>query len=535
MSSSTPVRTAAGTPYDPRAAEAVLAILAIMALMVTYVETMVLPAFKQFITFFDGPADTTVAWILSAYLLVGTVAVPIFGKLGDKYGKKRVLLLVMGVYAAAVTVAGFTPEIGGALGVARANQIYLLIGVRAVQGIGMAMFPLAFAMIPEVFPAVRVGQAQGIVSAMFAGGAALGLAGGGYVAQQYGWQFTYHTVIPVAVVLLVLAALRLRESPHREPHPIDVPGIASLGFLLAMLMLGITESANWGWTNLSAVSVAGVGWGVPEFFLLSVVGLAFFLVWEMYTEHPLVSFAALRQRNIWISNVNGLFVGAGMFLVFVAVTVLTEYPVSPGFNLSEFQFGLVALPSALSMLAVGPFLGRAVSRFGPKPVMVLGFAFMAGGALSLAFFHATVVEVILGMIPTMVGNVGVLIAMANVIVLSVAPRELGVQTGMNQTFRNLGSAVGPVVATTIISSYLTTLLVPTPNGAQPVAVFANTGFLLVFVFTAVVAAVGLVLSFGLRNFRYTSDGVRTEERLPTPMAGASAPAEGPVPSVPPDA
>jgi MFS family permease len=534
MSTSTPSLTAAGTPYDPRAAEAVLAILAIMALMVTYVETMVLPAFKQFITFFNGPSDTTVAWILSAYLLVGTVAVPIFGKLGDKYGKKRILLLVMGVYAAAVSVAGFTPDIGNALGVARSNQIYLLIGVRAVQGIGMAMFPLAFAMIPEVFPAVRVGQAQGIVSAMFAGGAALGLAGGGYVAQQYGWQFTYHTVIPVAVVLVVLAALRLRESVHREPNPIDLPGVASLGFVLAALMLGITESSNWGWTNLSAVSFAGVGWGVPEFLLLSVAGLAFFLAWEMYTDHPLVSFAALRQRNVWISNVNGLFVGAGMFLVFVAVTVLTESPVSPGFNLSEFQFGLVALPSALSMLAVGPFLGRSVSRFGPKPVMILGFGLMAVGALSLAFFHATVLEVILGMIPTMMGNVGVLIAMSNVIVLSVAPRELGVQTGMNQTFRNLGSAVGPVVATTIISSYLTTLLVPTSHGTQPVSVFANTGFLLVFAFTAAVAVAGLVLSLGLRNFRYSSEGIRTDERLARPSASAPVPAERPAASVPPD-
>jgi len=103
-----PVRTAAGSEFDPRAARAVLLILAVMALMVTYVETMVLPAFKQFYTFFDGAPYTTIAWILSAYLLVGTVATPIFGKLGDKYGKKRMLLIVMSIYAAAVSVAGFT-------------------------------------------------------------------------------------------------------------------------------------------------------------------------------------------------------------------------------------------------------------------------------------------------------------------------------------------------------------------------------------------------------------------------------------------
>ncbi|HYB77746.1 MAG TPA: MFS transporter, partial [Thermoplasmata archaeon] len=137
-------RTAAGTLYDSRAAAAVLTVLAGMALMVTYVETMVLPAFRSFTSFFDNPATTTVVWIVSAYLLVGTVATPVFGKLGDKYGKKRILLVVMSCYAAAVAVAGFVPNFGDALGVPRSNQIYLLIGVRAFQGLGMGMFPLAF-------------------------------------------------------------------------------------------------------------------------------------------------------------------------------------------------------------------------------------------------------------------------------------------------------------------------------------------------------------------------------------------------------
>ncbi len=513
------VRTAAGTVFDPKAASALLAVLAGMALMVTYVETMVLPAFKQFATFFDGPPVTTIAWILSAYLLVGTVATPVFGKLGDKYGKKRMLLLVMGVYAAAVSIAGFTPNLGDLFGISRPNQIYLLIGVRALQGVGMAMFPLAFAMIPEVFPPARVGQAQGVVSAMFAAGAALGLAGGGYVAQMYGWQLTYHTVIPVAVVLFVLTYLIARESPHREARPIDLPGIALLGFALAMLMLGITEASSWGWTNATAVAVGPVPWGVPQFLALAAAGALLFLVWEPRAPAPVVSFAALRQRNVWISNVNGLFVGSAMFLIFVTVTVLTEYPFSPGFGLTEFQFGLVALPSALSMLAFGPLLGRGVSRLGPKPVMQVGFAVMGVGALALAFVHATVLETIVLMIPVMVGNVGVLIAMSNVIVLSVSPKELGIQTGMNQTFRNLGSAIGPVVATTVIASYLTSVRVAPPP-VPPISVYANMGYAVVFGLTALVSAVGFLLSLGLRNFRYSAEGVRSDA-VPGRAAGGA--------------
>jgi MFS family permease len=508
MNGSSPILTAAGTPYDPRNARGALIVLAVMALMVTYVETMVLPAFKSFIVFFDGPPTTTVVWIISAYLLVGTVATPIFGKLGDKYGKKRMLMIVMSLYAVAVSIAGFTPNIGAAFGVDRANQIYVLIGVRAFQGLGMGMFPLAFAILPEVFPAARVGSAQGVVSGMFAAGAALGLVGGGYIAYQFGWQLTYHTVIPVAVILVILASIYLRESPNLSPKPIDIPGIGSLGVALAMAMFGITEGVYWGWTSFSAVTFAGIPWGVPEFFLLALVSIGFFLYWEPRARTPVVSFKALKERNIWISNVNGVIVGLGMFLIFVTLTILVEYPISPGFGYDEFQMGLVALPSALGMLAFAPLWGRWVGRLGPKPVMMIGFSVMGLGALGLVLFHSSIVELMVFAIPSLVGNVAVLIAMSNIIVLSVSPKDLGIQTGMNQTFRNLGSAVAPVLAAAITASFTTALVVgppPTPT----VSVYSVTGFEVLFGIVSGTALLGFLLSLGLRNYRFRTDGSRT--------------------------
>jgi MFS family permease len=505
-------RTAAGTTYDPHAARSVLIILALMALMVTYVETMVIPGFKSFVTFFNHAPATTVVWIVSAYLLVGTVATPIFGKLGDKYGKKRTLVVVMSLYAVAVSLAGFSPNIGAAFGVDRTNQIYVLIAVRAFQGLGMGMFPLAFAMIPEVFPAARVGQAQGIVSAMFAAGASVGLVGGGYITYQWGWQTTYHTVIPVAVVLVVLAYVILRESPHRTPAPIDYPGVGSLGFALATVMFGLTEGTYWGWTNFSAVSFAGVAWGVPQFFLLALAGTVFFLLWEPRSKNPVVSFAALKRRNIWISNVNGVFVGVGMFLIFIALVILVEYPYAPGFNLNEFQMGLLSIPATFSMLLLAPLWGRLVAVWGPKPVMIVGFGVMGLGSLGFVVFNSNVYQLMLLAIPTMVGNVGVLIAMSNIIVLSVSPRELGIQTGMNQTFRNLGSAIGPVIAATVTASYMTTTIVPVSVEGIPLLVrvptYAIEGFQFVFAITVTVSVVGLLLSLGLKNYRFLADGSR---------------------------
>jgi len=518
--------TAAGTPYNPRAARGAIIVLAVMALMVTYVETMVLPAFRAFITFFDNAPTTTVVWIVSAYLLVGTVATPIFGKLGDKYGKKRMLIFVMSLYAVAVSVAGFTPNIGTALGVSTANQIYILIGVRAFQGVGLGMFPLAFAMLPEVFPASRVGQAQGIIGGMFATGAALGLVGGGYIAYQFGWQLTYHTVTPLAILVVILAFFYLRESPHLSPKPIDIPGITSLGLALAMTMFGLTEGVYWGWTSFSAVSFGGLPWGVPEFFLLALASIAFFLYWEPRAPTPVVSFKALKERNIWISNVNGVIVGVGMFLIFVTLTILVEDPFAPGFGYTEFQMGLVAFPSALGMLAFAPVWGRLVAAKGPKPVMLLGFSIMGLGALALALFHSSILELMVFAIPALVGNVAVLIAMSNIIVLSVSPKELGIQTGMNQTFRNLGSAVGPVLAATVTASFTVQVLVA-PPAPITATVPAISGFVVLFAITAAVSVIGLILSLGLRNYRFRADGTRFEASAAQPAAmppGEPAPA-----------
>jgi MFS family permease len=525
-------RTAAGTPYDPRVSRNVLIVLTVMAFMVTYVETMVIPAFKSFVLFFDNAPATTVVWIVSAYLLVGTVATPIFGKLGDKYGKKRILVLVMSLYAVAVGLAGFSPNIGAAFGVDRANQIYVLIGVRAFQGLGMGMFPLAFAMLPEVFPGARVGQAQGIVSAMFAAGASLGLVGGGYISYTWGWQLTYHTVVPVAVVLAVLAYVILRESPHTTPNPIDYPGIGSLGFALATVMFGLTEGTYWGWTNFSAVHFAGIGWGVPQFFILAAAGAIFFLLWEPRAKFPVVSFAALKQRNIWISNVNGVIVGMGMFLIFISLVILIEYPYAPGFGLNEFQMGLVSVPASLSMLALAPLWGRAVASRGPKPVMIAGFGIMALGGLGLLLFNSNIYELILFAIPSLVGNVAVLIGMSNIIVLSVSPKELGIQTGMNQTFRNLGSAIGPVIAATVTASYMATTLVAVKGVPfkVPVPTYAIAGFQVVFGITTAVAVVGLLLSLGLQNFRFLADGSRTGPPVETGASATPRPVETGVPA-----
>ncbi len=182
------------------------------------------------------------------------------------------------------------------------------------------------------------------------------------------------------------------------------------------------------------------------------------------------------------------------------------------------------------MLVAGPMLGRTISKYGPKPVMIFGFALIMLGAFGLAAFHSSTYEVGALGIPVMVGNVAVLISMSNVIVLSVDPKTVGVQTGMNQTFRNLGSAIGPVLVTSILAGYAFI----EPLGGLTFQNYHIEGYEIVFGLVGVIGVIGLVFSLALRNFRFLADGSRSGHQGAVPVAeGGKAPEAGaPAPSPP---
>jgi MFS family permease len=362
---------------------------------------------------------------------------------------------------------------------------------------------------------------------MFAAGAAIGLVGGAYITQNYGWQLTYHTVIPVAFGMLAAAIVLLHESRVRLEQPLDVAGAALLGIALAALLLGLTEGPVWGWGNPVGYSAAGIPLGAPEFFGISVVAAGAFVAWERRSETPIVDFARLKERNIVLSNTNGLIAGTAMFLMFVTNTLLVQTP-GDGLGQSVLTSGLMSVPAVVGMMVMGPLLGRATGRYGPKPVMVFGGVSMAAGFLLLTEFNRTVLQMILAPIPCLVGMVAMFIAMTNVVVLSSRPQETGIQTGMNQTFRNLGTAIGPVLSTALLATFTGVWLTVHPGGTPPgftVRVLAPLptldAYRLVYLTAAALAALAAVLSLFVRNFRILADGTRVDARGPAPMPAAA--------------
>ena len=178
---------------NSRHANRVLLTLVGVALLVNYVETMVLPGIPTIQKYFST-TSTIASWITSAYLIVGAAVSPLFGKLGDSYGKKKMFLVSLIFYMAGVAMAGFSPS------------IYILLFARGLQGIGFAIIPLSLAIIADAFPKEKIGTAQGIISGTFAIGAAAGLIIGSYVVQDLGWQYAFHTALILSIVLFVVVA-----------------------------------------------------------------------------------------------------------------------------------------------------------------------------------------------------------------------------------------------------------------------------------------------------------------------------------------
>jgi len=495
----------------------ILVLLAAAALMVNYVETMLVPALPTLVAFFGGVPYTTIAWVVSIYLLVGVSTTPVFAKLGDIYGKKRIIVVVLAVYAVAVAVSGFTPQIASALGFNGSQAVYFLIAARGVQGLGLALFPLAFAMVGEELPPARVGQAQGLIAAMFAIGAALGLFVGAWLIQNYGWQSAYHTVIPVAGAILGLAVWALPESRHRLRVRLDVAGAGLLGGALATFLLGLSEGPTWGWSQLSAVHLGILPLGVPELFALSVLFTGLFYWQEKTTRDPMVHLERFRERNLAVSYFAILLVGVALFLGFVGITIIVETPVV-GLGRSVFEFGVLSLPTTMSMLVAAPFVGRGITRFGPKPLVLVGSTLSTAGFLLLLTFHQTYLELMLAPVPTFVGLVTMIISITNVVVLTSRKGETGIQTGMSEMFQDLGASIGPVLVATVLASFTGTYYVPAAGGTAgsglptlvPVQLPSLTGFEWLFALGAVLTISCGILGAFLRNYTFAADGARVE-------------------------
>jgi len=444
-----------------------------VALLLNYVETMIIPGIptiqKDFAT-----TDSIVSWITSAFLIVGSAVSPLFGKLGDSYGKKRMFLIALVFYTAGVGIAGFSPS------------VYFLIAARAVQGIGFAIVPLALAIIAETFPRERIATAQGIVSATFAIGASIGLIVGSYIIQDLGWQWAFHSAFILSIVLFVVIARFLPRGHPGTGRRVDYETIVLLMAGVSFILLYLTEGPYTGWYSLYNLAALVVGVGMT-------VG---FFVAESRKSNPLIQLSLLRIRNVFVANGMGILSGIGMFMLFFAVVYYTELPKPFGLGLDTISAGLTLAPATVVMLVAGPGLGRLVTKAGPKPAMLLGGLVAISGFTLFVFNRATATDVVIDAAISMVGAIAIIIPIVNMISVSLPGDTVATGLGLNTMLRNIGGAVGPVVATTIMSTYTANVLLP-PGVPEPPS---STAFDYIFYLGIVAMLAAVIFSLAAKNY-----------------------------------
>lgn len=416
-----------------------LAVLVFAGIAFALQQTMVVPALPILQREFDTSAAWA-AWLLTGFLLSASVATPLLGKLGDQYGKERMLVISLSIFLA------------GSIGAIFAWHIGALIAFRIVQGCGAAVFPLAFAIIKDEFPPEKVGTAIGVVSAVFGVGGGLGLALSGVLIDHLGWRWLFIVGAAGVAAAVVLVLAFVPESPIKTPSRLDVPGALLLSAGLLALLLALTEGENWGWTSgrtlglLAGSAVAFIAW----------------VVVERRVPEPLVDMRMMTRRPVLFANLTGLIAGFALFGSFVLVPSLLQLPrglpadlaqlADYGFGASATKTGLYLLPAAVTGFFTGPLSGVLGSRWGHKWSLAIGMGLGAVGLTILALWHAESWQIVLGMLFLGGGLPMTFASMANIIVVSVRPTETGVATGMNTVMRTVGGVIGGQVGAAILTA-----------------------------------------------------------------------------------
>ena len=447
LTSNVPVPKTVET-FDRHYANRIMLLLAGIVLVVLYIEGMLTPSLPTIQSDFGVDAGQ-VTLIISAYAAAGVALSPVIGKLGDIYGKRKIMIAVMFTYAAAVSVTGFSPTFA------------FMVGARTIQGIGLTIMPLGMSLMREEFPKEMVPRAQGILSAMFGIGFAISLPLGSWVSQDYGWRTTYHTAVPFVVVMAILVFLLVKESPYRRPETrVDYLGALFLGLGLAGIVAALSQGEAWGWASPLTLGFATLG---------AVMFIPFVLVERGLTvkkREPIVDVHLLAERNVTVTNVVLTVAGLGMYLALFSLIYQFEFPLaSGGYNascttLQHCDFGILTagidiLPLALGMTAVALVTSVVVSRVGVKPLAFTGGLVTALGftleAFATTLTTALVIEVVIG------AGMGLLNAsIINLLVLTVDPKDMGQATAMNNVFRNVGGSVGAPIAGSLLATYLLT-------------------------------------------------------------------------------
>ncbi|MCR2815442.1 MFS transporter [Microbacterium jiangjiandongii] len=442
---------------------AIVAVLALAGLASSFMFTLVVPIQAKLPELLNASREDT-AWVVTATLLAAAVVTPIAGRLGDMYGKRRIVLVLLGVLVLGSVVAALSTEIIG-----------VIVG-RALQGAVTGVVPLAISILRDVLHEDRVDAAIALISATMGVGGALGMPLSALVTQYSDWHALFWLAAGMGVAVFVLVLWIVPVSVLRTAGRFDYVGAAGLAVGLTGVLLAVSRGNEWGWTS-PAVLACGLG------------GLAVLLVWgwyELRIAEPLLDLRVAARRPVLLTNIASLAMGFSLFASNVAFPQLLELPAPAGFGLSLLNASLVIAPAGLVMMVLSPYSGRVARTVGPRLLLILGaIALITAYGFTLLFssevWHILVANLLVG-----VGIGFGYASMPMLIMRSVPQNETGASNGLNALFRSLGTST----AAAIIGAVLASLSV-TQGGVQ---VPTAAAFDVAFVLGGAAAVIALVLA-----------------------------------------
>ncbi|MFB8771183.1 MFS transporter [Streptomyces broussonetiae] len=456
----------------PRANPAVVPVLAFAGIAVAVMQTLLVPVVKDLPQLLDtAPSNAT--WVLTSTLLSGAVATPIMGRLGDLYGKRRMLVASLAVMVVGALVSAVTSDL-----------LTMIVG-RTLQGFAMGAIPLGIGLMRDTLPAERLGSAMGLMSSSIGVGGGLALPGAALVAQHADWHALFYGAAGLGVLSIALTLLVVPESPVRAPGGFDLPGALGLSAGLVLLLLPVTKGGDWGWSSPVTLGMFGA----------AVVVLLLWGLMELRRTAPLVDLRTTARREVLLTNLASIMVGVSFYVISLVLPQLLQLPTATGYGLGQSMVvaGLSVAPLGLTMMFTAPVYARMSARYGPRAtlitgLLVIGLGYAGGLGLMSAAWQTVVTSVVVG------AGIGLAYSSLPALIMSaVPPSETGAANGLNALMRSIGTSVSSAVIGMVLAS--------TARDVGGVAVPTMHGFRVSFLIATAAVVVGIVLALFLPRTR----------------------------------
>ncbi|MFJ4654565.1 MFS transporter [Nocardia sp. NPDC088792] len=425
----------------------ILAVLAAAGIVAALMQTLVVPLIGDLPRLLNTTASNA-TWAITATLLSAAVAVPIAGRLGDMYGKRRMLLI------------STFPLIAGSALCAMASGIVPMIVGRGLQGVGMAIVPLGISAMRDLLPPERLGSSIALMSSSMGIGGAFGLPLAAAVAQNSSWRVLFWAATVTCVVVAVLIwmfipATELTTAAGR----FDYLGALGLGIGLVCLLLAISKGAVWGWSSGTTLGL----------FAAAVVMLAVWGWWELRITAPLVDLRVTARPQVLLTNAAAVVVGFAMYAQSLIVPQLMQLPKATGYGLGQsmLAMGLWMAPSGLVMTAVAPLGARLSAARGPKVTLIAGSLVIALGYASSLVLMGSAAGLAL---VTCISSAGIGMAYGTLpaLIMGAVPRsETAAANSFNTLMRSIGTSTAAAVVGVVLSQmsiHMGSHTLPSENG-----------------------------------------------------------------------